>query len=168
MSIVSETVEFDGRPLQLTWLPGPVRPPREQTTQASGVCFVDCKVVMVLGATGWCLPGGHPERGESIDEALAREVAEEASGQITASAYLGAVRVEEPGREPYYQTRFWARAALQEFKPNEETTERRLVLPAEVADLLAWKDVAIMHATLAAAFAREAAAGRTQGTPRRQ
>lgn len=158
MSLVSESVEFDGHRLQLTWQPGPERPPRAATTQASGVCFVDGKVVLVRGGTAWGLPGGHPEVGETIEQAFAREFAEEATGRVTDWAYLGAVRVGEPGMETYYQTRFWARAELQPFQLNEETTERRLVPPEEVAGLLAWKNVAMMHATLNAAFAREAEA----------
>lgn len=155
MSIISEAFDDEGRQLQLTWLPGPVRPPREQTTQASGICFVDGEVVLVLSGSGWGVPGGHPERGESIEDAFAREFSEEATGRITTMAYLGAVQIEEPRVETYYQTRFWARAELQDFQPNAETVERRLLPPAEVAKLLVWKNVAIMRTTLDAAFTVE-------------
>jgi hypothetical protein len=60
-------------------------------------------------------------------------VAEEACAQVVRSRYIGCQRVEEldSDRAPYYQTRFWARVELRDFRPEHEMTARRLVAPSE-------------------------------------
>lgn len=58
--MLTETIEWQGRTLQVTWEPGPELPPREQTTQASGICFTDTGQIVLVGGDGWGLPGGPP------------------------------------------------------------------------------------------------------------
>lgn len=60
--------------------------------------------------------------------------------RVTSSRYIGCQRVEEldGDRLAYYQTRFWARVELDEFQPEHEMTDRRLVAPEEFRTILFW------------------------------
>ena len=88
----------------------------------------------------WSLPGGTPEPGETLEQALAREVREEACARVIGSRYIGCQRIEEldSDRLAYYQTRFWARVELDEFTAEHEMTARRLVAPEEFRTALFW------------------------------
>src|SRR5262245_46398067 len=68
-------------------------------------------------------PRRHDRAGRD-PRALAREVLEEACAHVVYCRYIGCQRVEDidAGGPPYYQTRFWARAELDEFRPEHETT----------------------------------------------
>jgi hypothetical protein len=71
---------------------------------------------------------------------LAREVREEACARVVSSRYIGCQRVEEldADRATYYQTRFWARVELEEFRPEHEMSARQLVSPEEFRTALFW------------------------------
>jgi 8-oxo-dGTP pyrophosphatase MutT (NUDIX family) len=155
---ITEEVIWESCKLTCIWDDSPNLPPRERTTQASGVCFTDDgQIVLVGDGRGWCLPGGHPEQGETVVEALAREVLEEACAVVEQCAYLGAQRVDDPiEAEPYFQTRWWARVKLLPFAPRHETTERKLVAPDEFVAALNWNMGRIARAILEAALTVEA------------
>lgn len=143
------------------WLPAPFRPPRDQTSQASAVCFIGdgAAVVLVGSQTAWGLPGGHPEKGEALEDALVREVAEEACAEVVSASYLGSVRVTGPlGRdsaEVSYQARYAAIVHLLPFIPSPEAPARKLVAPSEFLATLAWGDSELARALLhSAASAR--------------
>jgi ADP-ribose pyrophosphatase YjhB (NUDIX family) len=139
-----ERIDWEGRTVTATWQPPPFRPSRRLTTQALGLCFTaDGQIVLVTGdGEHWTLPGGHPEPGETLEAALAREVAEEACARVVESVYLGCQRVDDPQRTDgpalYYQARFWARVELDPFVPRHETSARRLVAPDDLLAALAW------------------------------
>lgn len=142
-TIVQESIQ-DGRRLIVTWMPASFVPPRELTTQALGLCFTEHrKIVLVAGADRqWTLPGGHPQDGESPEEALARAVWEEACARVVRSQYLGCQRVDDPGHpdgpQTYYQSQFWARVELYPFKPRLETSARTLVEVDALLSTLFW------------------------------
>lgn len=155
--IVHEAGMWEGRSLALRWHQSPAPPPREDVTQASGVCFTDDGLIVLVAGDDheYGLPGGHPEIGETIEQAFVREVAEEACAVVQHLHYLGAVEVHDPlsSSEPrrYYQTRFWARVALLPFAPAFETTQRVLVPSHEFLATLNWGTMRLASALFTAA-----------------
>lgn len=145
----------DGRPIRVTWRGAEFIPSRPLVTQASGVCYKEYGWVVLVTKDGisWQLAGGHPEPGESIEQAFVREVAEETGAEVLEMRYLGAQEVNHPdnpdGMKVYYQARFWAKVRLGEFIPQFEVIERRCFAPKEVKAVLAWQTVNVLDQLLA-------------------
>jgi hypothetical protein len=91
-------------------------------------------------------------------------VREEACARVIDSSYIGCQRVEEldGDRLPYYNTRFWARVELDEFRAEHEVIARRLVAPEQFRATLFWGAQATAGVILERGLAiesRDAAAG---------
>lgn len=160
MSIAEEHVWNERRSI-VTWHDASFLPPRALITQVSGICFTDDGLVVLVSVNGedWSLPGGRTEEGETVQETLIREVREEACASVVSLAYLGAQEVRDlgdsEGSMTYYQTRFWARVRLNEFKPEYEIKERKLVPPSEINLSLRWHPSGILEAMMETALANE-------------
>jgi len=79
--------------------------------QVYGICFDDNGMILVINTTGnWCLPGGTPEKGESFEETLRREVDEEGDVDIDNLIPIGynKIEVHKDGmkKEIFYQLRY--------------------------------------------------------------
>ena len=144
MTHIVQTMNWDGRPVTISWLPLPFEPPLDQTTQAYGICFTDNGDIVLITQNNryWNLPGGTVEDEETLAQTLKREVWEEACAEVVDWAYIGCQRIDDPespiGRTHYYQSRFWARVTLQEFKPQFETVARKIVSPDQFLSSLSW------------------------------
>jgi 8-oxo-dGTP pyrophosphatase MutT (NUDIX family) len=156
---VDAVVVTDGdRPAAVTLMAPGWRPPNEQITQSYGICFTnDGGVVLVaVPPVGWNLPGGTIERGESAEDALIREVAEEACATVVDYQYIASQHVWDPdspsGQCSYYQSRWWARVRVDVWKPHYETVDRVIVRPEAVCETLYWSEKTIARRLLGLAI----------------
>jgi len=149
------------RPAWFTLMAPGWMPPAAQVTQALGICLTDDgQVVLVTwDDRRWTFPGGTVEPGETLEETLIREVAEEACATVTASQYLACQHIADPyntyGSTSYYQTRWWARVTLDPWEPHHEMTGRRLVPPEQVLATLCWTEKSIAARLLELAIAAD-------------
>lgn len=165
--LLDEVIVADGRRYRVAWFDPPFLPPLEDTTQALGICFTGARQIVLVTFNGrdWSLPGGTIEPGETLQRTLAREVQEEACARVSSSRYIGCQRVDELDGDglSYYQTRFWARVELDEFRAEHEMTARRLVSPEEFRAALFWGREATAALILERGLAIERAAGAASG-----
>lgn len=143
--VVSHTRTYD-RTYTFSWFDSPFFPEDGTITQAYGICMTEGGRIVLVSHDGnyWNLPGGTLQDREEPEEALRREVREEACSLVLACRYLGSQRVDDPdnpeGLKEYWQTRFWARVEIEEFESRFEIVERRLVTPEEFLSTLTWGD----------------------------
>jgi 8-oxo-dGTP pyrophosphatase MutT (NUDIX family) len=118
------------------------RPSNGQITQAHRVCFTEDGgvVLAVLPPKRWNLPGGTIEPGESPEDALVRQFAEEAGATVIAYRNIASQHIWDPenpgGLRSYYQSRWWARVILDAWNPRHETVDRIVVRPEAFLDTL--------------------------------
>ncbi len=158
---ITEKINWEGRPLTVTWHDKTFVPPRELTFQASGLCFTDDGQIVLVTSNrkSWQLIGGHPETNETIENAFIREVNEEACATVVEIAYLGSQEINDPqsptGLTVYYQSRFYARIRLGEFTSKHEIVERKCIEPSEVKSILNWRTTRILDILLQEALEHE-------------
>jgi ADP-ribose pyrophosphatase YjhB (NUDIX family) len=153
-TVSASPIEEVSRPGRFTLMAAGWMPPTQLVTQALGLCFTaDGLVVMVTwDGRQWSFPGGTVEDGESVEQALVREVAEEACARVVRCQYLASQHVADPlnpdGVPSYYQSRWWARVELDPWQPQDEMIGRRLVTPDQVLDTLSWQRKEIAYRLL--------------------
>ena len=76
MSNVTQTTEWKGGRFVVEWAKTRSLKGISPVTQVYGVCFNDKNEILIarkVGEEKWIIPGGHPERDETIEQALKRE-----------------------------------------------------------------------------------------------
>ena len=142
---ISEKSTFAGRELTLTWQESDNLPFGKKISQISGYCLTaDNKVLIIKNEQGWGLPGGHPEEGETVEQTLRREIAEEADAVISEYKLFGYVEVNDPennsieGRD-YVQLRFICQLEkINDFTASFETSDRQAVAVSDLPDYITW------------------------------
>ena len=131
--------EHEGRTITFTWLGDAVVTP----SRVYALAFTpDGDMLLVSGAPEdpdrW-LPGGGIEPGEAPEDALARELLEEAAATVLAHHPIGSQRVDDPVVGSEFHTFYWCRVTLaDEYLPRHEVTQRHLVRPEDFLDALFW------------------------------
>lgn len=117
-------------------------------TQVSGILWNDDNKVLIYkeNENFYRIPGGKPEKGESIEQTLIRESLEEVNVWINDIEYIGYQEViEDNGIPPYAQVRMIAKISkIGENIPdpdNGQTYERLLISLDDLNKYLKWQDV---------------------------
>ena len=123
-------------------------PTKELIMSVVSLCFSDNKLLMIKhDERGWDIPGGHIEPGESLEEALRREVLEEAGATLSECKCFAHFKTQLNGPKPpnfkypypdsYIICYLSKLGSLTEFKGEFETSGRALMSPEE-AKKTAW------------------------------
>ena len=96
------------------------------------------ELLIVKNKDIWTIPGGHPEKGETKEETLVRELMEEGYVTLKDIHYLGTVEVVE-NNEIYYQLRYTAHVeSVLPFKGEYEISERKFVNIDDLSKYIKW------------------------------
>jgi len=131
----------------IEWFPATKLPKLHPVTQVYGVCFNHSGQILIVKTTkNWQLPGGHPERGESYEETLKREVDEEGDIDIENLIPLGYQKVTRyTSRKKvfvFYQLRYFAKISRMKKQTIDPATERipkrRFIEPKNFLNYCQW------------------------------
>jgi 8-oxo-dGTP pyrophosphatase MutT (NUDIX family) len=121
-------------------------------TQASCICYDDFgKIFIVSDKPGkWELPGGKPERGESLKESAKREVFEEACIEIDNLKLIGFMKIHiknNPNKiegENFLQARFIGKISKildsREDPATGNIFKRKFIKPSEFTSFINWPE----------------------------
>ena len=121
-------------------------PVEEFVTSVHTLCFSDEKFLMIKhDERGWDIPGGHMKPDETLEEALKREVLEEAGATLSESKCFAYYKIQINGPRPpdysypypngYIVCYLSKLGSLLEFKGEFETSARALFPPDEARNI---------------------------------
>ncbi len=146
--------KIKGVTVTMTWIKDDNLEKYKPATQVYGIVFNKKGEILVArekSTEKWQIPGGKPEKGESIENSLRRELEEEVDVKVKNVFPLGAQKVEFPGNsnkaegELYYQLRFVVildKLLPQTIDPaSGNTWERKFVKIEQITDYIKWGEI---------------------------
>ena len=135
----------NGGDWRMAWHPPGAAPPGRAHGANAFCVTADGGVVLIsTDRTRWGWPGGRPERGESWEDTLRREMLEEACAVVTGARLLGFVRgscLTGPEQGLVLVRSIWrAEVRLLSWQPQHEIPFRRVVPAGELAGQLWMED----------------------------
>ena len=142
-SELTYTWAHDGRTTTFTWVgeDDDIVPAR-----VYAVAFTPEGRILLVGGlldegVVWWLPGGGVEQDESPEQALVRELQEEAGAAVRDLSFLGYRRVDDPAHGRSHIGMYWCRITVPDsFVPTCEVTRNLLVRPEDFLTYLFWRD----------------------------
>ncbi len=139
----------DGITAKFTWISDANLSNYTPYFQVRGICFDhQGRILIINEGSGWTIPGGTPEIGESAEETLRRELIEEADVELSLCLPLGVQKVDVENNpnlkegDRSYQYRFIGlvdKIAPQTPDPdNGRVHERKFVPALEITDWVKW------------------------------
>ncbi|MDO8467841.1 MAG: NUDIX hydrolase [Nanoarchaeota archaeon] len=130
----------------LTWYNNKDFSKLKNVKQIYGICFDNLDKICIINVTGnWTLPGGTPEKGESFEQTLMREVDEEADIEIKNIKPIGYNKIEQIKnrvKSTFYQLRYIAN--IVKIKPqtidpaHNKIPKRKFISPEEFLEYCPW------------------------------
>lgn len=112
-----------------------VLPSNELVSSVFLIALKGSKILAIKNERGWDIPGGHVEEGETPEEALIREVQEEAGASFSDTKLLAIVESddEEKYKDKVMFVYVTDNFTLGEFTPSEDAFDREVI---EIEDFL--------------------------------
>lgn len=120
--------------------------PKDKVRSVAAFCYLNGQILIVKNEGNWEPVAGHVEAGESLEEALVREVKEESNMKVLKSFPVGYLYTYD---HDIYQARYLCVVEpYGEFlkDPAGEVTEIKPVKPAEIFDYVKWVDTSRLMA----------------------
>ena len=149
MDYPQDTYLYKGTRVTNTWIKTDKIENFSPITQVYGIIFNDKREILVCRESkdgSWQIPGGHPEKGESVVEILKRELLEKVDVEIENIEPLGVQKVtfpDDPDEEKaMYQVRCIAKLKKLNFQTpdpaNGNTWERKFVPSDKTTEYVKW------------------------------
>lgn len=151
MKYIKSVDDYKGIKITRTWILDKDFSKYKPITQVYGVVFNEKGEILIARETSdskWQIPGGRPEKGESIEEIIARELLEEVDVKAGKIYPLGVQKIEMPGNankkegDTFYQARCVIELdelLAQTIDPDKGHVWGRMFVPAEkVTEYVKW------------------------------
>lgn len=114
----------------------------KKVSAVGAVCFYGDKIVIVFAQNknSWTLPGGGVEKGETVEEAVIREVKEETNMRVLHQKIIGVHEIFEPDSIKIQTRSFCIVEPYGDFltDPDGDITEIRLIDPLDCKKYFDW------------------------------
>ncbi|HEX6976848.1 MAG TPA: NUDIX hydrolase [Patescibacteria group bacterium] len=146
----TQKANWEGEKFVIEWIKTNSVKGLSPITQVYGVCFNDKNEILIARKEGmgeWIIPGGHPEKDETIEETLKREMIEEADIKVKNIKVVGVQKVnpKDAPEKYYYQVR--CVCLVDELLPqtpdpdNGKNWERKFVPSNQVTKHVKWGEI---------------------------